>query len=296
MKPQNNDRRGRRGPVSQQGADSPAADRLHKVLAASGLGSRREMEAWIAAGRVTVNGRPAQPGQPVGPGDRVKIGGRLVQLRFDEHRPRVLIYHKPEGEVVTRDDPEGRPTIFQNLPRLGSARWIAIGRLDLNTSGLLLLTTSGDLANRLMHPRYEIEREYAVRVMGALTPEQMDLLQEGLVLDDGPARFSSLRDGGGEGANHWYHVTLSEGRNREVRRMFEAVGLMVSRLIRTRFGPLALPPRLRRGQTVELSPQEVIVLMRQLDLRVPGGMRAAKARAGQLRDDGGLHRGGGRRK
>jgi 23S rRNA pseudouridine2605 synthase len=173
----------------------------------------------------------------------------------------VLLYHKPAGEIVSRADPEGRPTVFDKLPRLGSAKWIAVGRLDFNSEGLLLFTTLGELANRLMHPRYEVEREYAVRIVGSLTPEQERALLEGIELEDGPARVLSLADGGGEGSNHWYKITLPEGRNREVRRLFEALGLMVSRLIRTRYGVVSMPPQLKRGQTMELAPDELNKLM-----------------------------------
>ncbi len=199
-------------------------ERLQKVLAQAGVGSRREIEEWVVAGRISVNGLPAALGQKIGPGDRVKVNGKLVSLRFTQRSPRVLIYHKPEGEIVSRDDPDGRPTVFERLPILRKGRWLAVGRLDFNTSGLLLFTNDGDLANRLMHPRYEMEREYAVRLLGELNDEQAKSLTEGLQLADGPARFNTLRNEGGEGINHWYRVTISEGRNREVRRMFEADG------------------------------------------------------------------------
>ncbi len=178
----------------------------------------------------------------------------------------MLLYHKPAGEIVSRADPEGRPSVFDKLPRLGSAKWVAVGRLDFNSEGLLLFTTSGELANRLMHPRYEVEREYSVRVMGTLTPEQERALLEGVQLDDGLARVTSLSDGGGEGANHWYKLTLPEGRNREVRRLFEALGLMVSRLIRIRYGVVAMPPQLKRGQTAELDAEELNVLLQATGL------------------------------
>ena len=226
--------------------------RLHKVLAQCGYGSLRGLEEMIIAGRITVNRMPAEVGQKVGPNDQIRINGELVRLRFAPPRARVLLYHKPAGEIVSRSDPEGRPTVFEKLPRLGSAKWIAVGRLDFNSEGLLLFTTSGELANRLMHPRYEVEREYSVRVVGTLTAEQERSLREGVKLDDGVARVTSLSDEGGEGTNHWYKVTLPEGRNREVRRLFEALGLMVSRLIRIRYGVIAMPPQLKRGQQVEL--------------------------------------------
>jgi 23S rRNA pseudouridine2605 synthase len=243
------------------------SERLHKVLAAAGLGSRREMEDWIRAGRVVINGQVATVGQTVGPRDKVIVNGRPVRLHLDVERlPRVLLYNKPEGEIVSRSDPEGRPTVFMNLPRMRTAKWLAVGRLDMNSGGLLLFTTSGELANRLMHPRYEVEREYAVRVMGLLTPEQAKQLRQGVELDGTMAQFESIVDQGGEGANHWYHVVIKEGKNREVRRMFDAVGLMVSRLTRVRYGSLRLPPRLKRGKTLELEREEVAALMKQVGL------------------------------
>jgi 23S rRNA pseudouridine2605 synthase len=247
--------------------------RLHKVLASCGFGSRRAMEDMIVAGRITVNRLPAEVGQKVGPGDEVRINGELVKVRFTEPRPRVLMYHKPAGEIVTRDDPEGRPTVFTKLPNIGSGKWINVGRLDYNTEGLLLFTNSGELANRLMHPRYEVEREYAVRIMGRLTDEQMQALTTGVALEDGPAKCEKVEDGGGEdeGANHWYHVVLKEGRNREVRRLFEALGLTVSRLIRTRYGTLAMPSVMKRGDILELEANEVAAVMEAAGLRSGGG-------------------------
>ena len=238
--------------------------KLQKALADAGHGSRREIEDWIAAGRVQVNGEPAHIGQRVGPEDRVRLNGKLVQLKFASRLPRVLLYHKPEGEIVSRDDPQGRPSVFASLPRLKSGRWIAIGRLDFNSCGLLLFTNDGGLANRMMHPRYGIEREYAVGVLGEVMPEAMTRLREGIELDDGVARFNFIEESGGEGVNRWYRVKLSEGRNREVRRMFEAVGLTVSRLMRVRYGPVQLPPRLKRGQCKDLEAREVEALLRLL--------------------------------
>ncbi|MCP5269013.1 MAG: pseudouridine synthase [Zoogloeaceae bacterium] len=261
-------RRGRTGAVAQV-----KQERLHKALAQSGIGSRRDMEEMIVAGRISVNGLPAHVGQLVGPSDRIKVNGKLVHVKFSNRLPRVVIYHKPEGEIVTRDDPEGRETVFNALPRMNGGRWIAVGRLDFNTSGLLLFTSSGELANRLMHPRYELVREYAVRVLGDITEEKLDQLREGVELEDGPAHFESIEDGGGQGANHWYRVTLCEGRNREVRRMFEAVGTTVSRLIRVRYGPFLLPPYLKRGKTRELEDNEVEALMRQVGLEQGQGGR-----------------------
>ncbi|MGE0013463.1 MAG: 23S rRNA pseudouridine(2605) synthase RluB [Azoarcus sp.] len=250
----------RRGPAQNGPTTFTEPERLQKVLAQAGVASRREIEELVIAGRISVNGLPAALGQKIGPGDRVKLNGKLIPLRFVQRTPRVLIYHKPEGEIVSRDDPEGRPTVFERLPVLRKGRWLAVGRLDFNTSGLLLFTSDGDLANKLMHPRYEIDRQYAVRLLGELTEEQGRQLLEGVVLDDGPARFNSLQAAGGEGVNHWYHVTLSEGRNREVRRMFEAIGLTVSRLIRVRYGPVELPSRLKRGMWMEMPEVEVCKL------------------------------------
>jgi 23S rRNA pseudouridine2605 synthase len=259
--------------------------RLHKVLASCGFGSRRAMEEMILAGRITVNREPAEVGQKVGPGDEVRINGELVKVRFAEPRVRILMYHKPSGEIVTRDDPEGRTTVFEKLPNIGNGKWIAIGRLDFNTEGLLLFTNSGDLANKMMHPRYEVERQYAVRVMGMLTPEQQQALTSGIELADGPAKVESLVDGGGEGSNHWYHIVINEGRNREVRRLFEALGLTVSRLIRTRYGTVAMPSRVKRAQTLELSPEEVGAVLvaagmrnasPERDQQVPGGRSQGK--------------------
>lgn len=261
--------RANRGAIARDGRPLAAAkpERLQKILAQAGVGSRREMEEWIAAGKVSVNGVVATIGQSVIPTDKVKIGGRLINIRFtgsSSRPPRVLMYHKPEGEIVSRDDPDGRPSVFAALPRMRGGRWINVGRLDFNTSGLLLFTTSGELANKLMHPSSELVREYAVRVLGELTMEAQQQLLDGVQLEDGPASFSSLVDAGGEGANKWYRVSLFEGRNREVRRMFEAVGCTVSRLIRVRYGPFTLPPQLKRGRCRELDEAEVKVLMREL--------------------------------
>lgn len=239
--------------------------KLQKALADVGYGARREIEEWISAGRVSVNGETAHVGQRIGPDDKVRLNGRLVQLKMGDSRlPRVLLYHKPEGEIVSRDDPEGRPSVFEKLPRINNGRWIAIGRLDFNSCGLMLFTSSGELANRLMHPSYELEREYAVRVLGEPTLESLNRLQTGIELEDGLAKFNRILDAGGEGANHWYNITLSEGRNREVRRMFEAVGLQVSRLMRVRYGPVVLPSSLKRGLWRELAPEEVMALTKVL--------------------------------
>ncbi|MBS3936765.1 MAG: pseudouridine synthase, partial [Sulfuritalea sp.] len=227
----------------------------------AGLGARREIEEWIAAGRVQVNGEPAHLGQRVAAVDKVKVGGRLVNLHFAARVPRVLLYHKPEGEIVSRDDPQGRPSVFNALPRLRGGRWIAVGRLDFNSCGLLLFTSDGALANRLMHPRHRLEREYAVRVLGEVNDESLKKLTEGIELEDGVARFTRLQPAGGEGANRWYRVILEEGRNREVRRLFAAVGVTVSRLMRVRYGPVVLPASLKRGQSSELEPAQVQELL-----------------------------------
>ncbi|WP_296557786.1 23S rRNA pseudouridine(2605) synthase RluB [Pigmentiphaga sp.] len=240
--------------------------KLHKVLADAGIGSRREMEELIVAGRVSVNGEPAHIGQRVAANDQVRVNGKLVQRRHTSRPPRVVLYHKPAGEIVTQDDPEGRATVFSRLPKIKNGKWLSIGRLDLNTEGLLIFTTSGDLANRLMHPRYGQEREYAVRVLGEMTEDQRRVLVEGVQLDDGMAAFGTLDYLGGDGSNRWYRVTLQEGRNREVRRMFESQGVVVSRLLRTRFGDISLPRNLRRGRWEELDSALVTALQVQLGL------------------------------
>jgi 23S rRNA pseudouridine2605 synthase len=253
--------RGRPG----RGAADPDAPtiKLQKYLAEAGYGSRRDMEQRIAAGEVRVNGRPARIGDRVGPRDRVQLAGAPVRSRTSR-RARVLLYHKPEGEMVTRDDPGGRRTVFESLPQPAGSRWLSVGRLDFNTSGLLIFTTSGQLANALMHPRFGHEREYAVRLLGELTDEQRTRLLAGVELDDGAARFEAIEPRGGEGANRWYHVIVAEGRNRVVRRLFERIGLTVSRLMRVRFGPILLPPTLRRGRHVELDRAAVAALEAQV--------------------------------
>lgn len=263
------------GGVKQQG------ERLQKVLAQAGIGSRREMEEWIGNGRVTVNGTVATLGVRVSEGDRVQIDGRNVRLQLEAEQalPRVLLYHKQEGEIVSRDDPDGRANVFDALPKLRGQKWIAIGRLDFNTSGLLIFTTSGELANRLMHPRFEVEREYAVRVQGEMTKDQMhQMIKDGIELDDGIVRFEQLSDEGGEGYNHWYRLVLKEGRNRVVRRTFEALGLPVSRLMRVRFGIINLPSRIKRGMMAELGEAEVREILEWVGL--PAGV------ARQVVDDG----------
>jgi 23S rRNA pseudouridine2605 synthase len=285
--------RGRRATKQALGAQS---EKLHKVLADAGVGSRRDMEELIISGRVSVNGQPAHIGQRVAPSDQVRVNGKPLSRRqaTSGRPPRVLLYHKPAGEIVSQDDPEKRATVFDNLPKVSHGRWVAVGRLDFNTEGLLLFTTSGELANRLLHPRYEVEREYAVRILGQLTDEHRQRLLDGIALDDGIARFSKIEDAGGEGANRWYRVVVSEGRNREVRRMIEAVGLEVSRLIRIRFGVVQLPRSLARGRFQELSPEWVQAWMHDLGIGAdeirtsPGGPKGQGGRGKhKARRDGG---------
>lgn len=241
--------------------------KLHKVLAQAGMGSRLEMEQLIMEGRISVNNEPAHIGQRIQFGDNVKVNGKPIRFRIDAPPPRVIAYHKPAGEVVTHDDPQNRPTVFRRLPKLYQGKWQSVGRLDLNTEGLLLLTNSGELANKLMHPRFGLEREYAVRVLGALNKEEKQKLLEGVKLDDGMAQFGSIEEGGGEGSNCWYRVTISEGRNREVRRMLEAVGHAVSRLIRIRYGAMVLPRGLKRGAWMELDEGDIRSLTQAADSR-----------------------------
>jgi 23S rRNA pseudouridine2605 synthase len=240
--------------------------KLHKVLADAGVGSRRDMEELIVAGRVSVNGEPAHIGQRVAPNDQVRVNGKVIVRLNTKKPPRVILYHKPAGEIVSHDDPGGRASVFSRLPQLRTGKWLSVGRLDLNTEGLLIFTTSGEMANRIMHPRYGAEREYAVRVLGEMDEAQRLSLVEGIELEDGVAAFGSLDYIGGDGSNRWYRVTLNEGRNREVRRMFEAVGVVVSRLIRTRFGDVVLPRNLRRGRWEELDGSLSTALMVQLGL------------------------------
>ena len=248
--------------------------RLQKALAASGVGSRREMEEWIQNGWVTVNGKVAQLGDKVQPEDQVLVKGSVIKLKWPDRLPRIILYYKQEVEIVSRDDPQGRVSIFDRLPQAASSRWVAIGRLDINTSGLLILTTSGELANRFAHPSFEVEREYAVRVLGELDMDKMRLLtSEGVMLEDGLARVERIHSQGGEGVNKWYNVVLKEGRNREVRRIFEHFGLTVSRLVRTGFGPIGLPNRLKRGQFYELNAAEVASVMKWADLPLPDSRR-----------------------
>lgn len=246
------------------------AERLQKVLARAGFGSRRQIETWIRDGKITVNGKLAELGVSISDTDLVKIEGRSVSIASDPARTaRTLIYHKPAGELTTRKDEAGRPTVFDNLPRLRNGRWITVGRLDFNTSGLLLVTTDGELAHRLMHPSWEIEREYAVRILGKVDDESLQRLQKGVMLEDGMAAFASIQDAGGAGANHWYHVIVREGKNREVRRLWESQGLQVSRLIRIRYGPINLPRNVRAGHFQDLQQDEVKALYATVKLDAP---------------------------
>jgi 23S rRNA pseudouridine2605 synthase len=244
------------------------SEKLQKVLARVGLGSRRYMEEVIAAGRVSVNGQIAQVGERIEPGDELRIDGRKVAFQIeDEIRRRVIIYYKPEGEICSRSDPENRPTVFEQLPAIPGDRWVMVGRLDINSTGLLLFTNDGELANRLMHPSNEIEREYAVRVMGEVTPQLKNNMLKGVVLDDGPAKFESFSELGGDGINRWYQVVVKEGRNREVRRIFESQGLKVSRLLRTRYGTVILPRELRTGRWIELDKNDIDNLTKAVELK-----------------------------
>jgi 23S rRNA pseudouridine2605 synthase len=242
-------------------------EKLQKVLARSGFGSRRVMERWIESGRITLNDQPATLGDRVTAEDRVSVDGKAVELTFSATAERrVLVYNKPLGEVCTRHDPEGRPTVFDNLPPLKQGRWVAIGRLDINTTGLLIFTTDGELANRMMHPSMQIDREYAVRVLGDVDDAMLERLKQGVLLEDGMARFTDVRYFDGEGANKWYHCVVMEGRNREVRRLWESQGLQVNRLKRVRFGPVFLPSDIKVGTWRELTPKEVDQLSKELEL------------------------------
>jgi 23S rRNA pseudouridine2605 synthase len=251
-------------------AMTPASDgeRIQKLLARAGLGSRREIERWIAEGRLTVNGQAVTLGYHLKPGDHLLINGRVVKWdKYAEQPTRVLVYHKPVGEVVTRRDPEGRPVIFTQLPRIPVGRWIAVGRLDINTSGMILVTNNGELANRLMHPSREVEREYAVRILGDVDESILERLRKGVELEDGPAHFDELRFYAGEGANKWFYVTVKQGRNRLVRRLWESQGVKVSRLMRVRYGNIVLPERVRAHSFYELDAKELQDLMADVDLK-----------------------------
>ncbi len=262
--------------------------KLHKVLAQAGMGSRLEMEQLILEGRISVNNEPAHIGQRIQFGDSIKVNGKPIKVRIAPPPARVLAYHKPVGEVVTHDDPQNRPTVFRRLPKVYQGKWQAVGRLDLNTEGLLLFTTSGELANNLMHPRFGLEREYAVRILGALSSEEKQRLLDGVQLDDGLAQFKSIEEGGGEGANCWYRVVIAEGRNREVRRMLESVGHAVSRLIRIRYGAMVLPRGLQRGAWMELDEGDIRALTRvaQVGRSEDGSLAPAPGERGANRRGG----------
>jgi 23S rRNA pseudouridine2605 synthase len=260
-------------------SDAKTPERIQKVLARMGLGSRREIESWIKAGRIMVNGSLAKLGDVITTDDRVQLDKKQIKFpRKTDSRPRVIAYHKPAGEICTRKDTQGRATVFSNLPRLKGSRWVSIGRLDINTYGLLLFTNDGDLANRLMHPSSCIDREYAVRVVGKVDEDMLRQLQQGVELEDGPAHFSDIVDSGGEGVNHWYHVTLMEGRNHEVKRLWESQGITVSRLIRVRFGPILLPRNSRTGTVRELDDKELDALYEWLDIKPEGRPTARSGR------------------
>jgi len=241
-------------------------ERIQKYLANQGVGSRRQLDALLQQGRISVNGKVAKPGDQIDGREKIAIDGKLLRLQRQVARPRILMYHKPIGEVCTRSDPEGRADVYQNLPGLNQGRWVSIGRLDINTSGLLLFTNDGALANRLMHPSYEVEREYAVRVHGEVNLEMLRQLRDGVELDDGPAHFNDIIDSGGTGSNHWYHVVLTEGRNREVRRLWEAVGVEVSRLVRVRYDHFKLPKWLKPGKSRFLDEEVVSRVYHRLGL------------------------------
>jgi 23S rRNA pseudouridine2605 synthase len=255
-------------------------ERIQKILAHHGVASRRQVDTMLQQGRITVDGKTAKPGDQISGSEKIALDGKLIRIAKFDSRPKLLMYHKPVGEVCTRVDPQGRPDVFRNLPGLSQGRWVSIGRLDINTSGLILFTNQGELANRLMHPSYEIEREYAVRVHGAVSNEMLQQLRTGVELDDGMARFEDIIDSGGEGTNHWYHVILKEGKNREVRRLWEAVGVQVARLVRVRYDSFNLPKWLKPGKHRFFEDDVVMRLYQKLDLdyKTPAKSRDARSR------------------
>jgi 23S rRNA pseudouridine2605 synthase len=257
----------------------PKGERIQKVLARGGLGSRREIERWIAEGRISVNSVKVTPGLHLVSGDQVQVNGRTVNWeKYTEQTTRVLVYNKPTGEVVSRRDPQGRPLVFSKLPKLEIGRWISVGRLDINTSGLLLLTNNGELANRLMHPSAELDREYAVRILGNVSDEMIKLLKEGVELEDGKAQFNDIQFFSGEGANKWFHVVVKEGRNRLVRRLWESQGVTVSRLMRVRYGPAVLPTNVRAQDSYELNNKELAILMEFVGMQAEKSLKPALRR------------------
>jgi len=256
-------------------------ERIQKFLAHQGAGSRRQIDALLQEGRISVDGNIAKPGDQIDGREKIAIDGKLLRLHRYQSKPKILMYHKPIGEVCTRSDPAGRKDVFQNLPGLNQGRWVSIGRLDINTSGLLLFTSDGELANRLMHPSYEVEREYAVRVHGAVSNDMLEQLQQGVELDDGPAKFNQIIDSGGSGSNHWYHVIIKEGRNREVRRLWEAVGVEVSRLVRVRYDQFNLPKWLKPGKFRMLEEETVKRVYQRLGLTDKDQQDKTRSGAGQ---------------
>lgn len=269
------------------------SEKLQKVLAAAGLGSRRAMEKWIAEGRITINGRIATVGDRVSDEDAIVVDGKRLQRQAQTSRKRVLLYNKPIGEICTRSDPQGRPTVFQKLPKLTGERWVSVGRLDINTSGMLLFTNDGELANKLMHPSSNIDREYLVRVHGEVTEEMIKRLKQGVLLDDGVAKFTDVVPGESSGSNSWFTVALMEGRNREVRRLWESQGLEVNRLKRVRFGPIFFPSFLREGQWIDLEPNDIRVLCNQAGIEyknisqmTPAEKKDRERKVGKMRSRG----------
>ena len=269
-------------PARKPAPEAPP-ERLQKIMAAAGLGSRRGLETQIKEGAVLVNGEKASLGQSVSKGDTITFDQHRWQVVSEPVKHRTLIYNKPEGEVTTRSDPDGRPTVFDRLPRLRNARWVAIGRLDINTTGLLLLTTDGELANTMMHPSSNVDREYACRVRGEATPEQLQKLKDGVVLEDGPAAFSDIQPAGGSGENHWYHATIMKGRNREVRRLWESQGLVVSRLKRVRYGAAFMPKRQLVGKWSEIESRDHRILREDVGLPGAASGLSLKGMRGKMR-------------